>query len=151
MKIIKNIPYGLIALYRYIPVQILSQVRLKTSVNIVLKIRDCPYNLFWDCFEHFLLIELFIIGPDKKTNERNIFRKRFSVTGKRFRFFYFYHLLHLLYDIGNLCYGYDLARCTSDWHIIIVGFTFAFRRYNILRSIRSLYSVKRMVKVSQPI
>ena len=84
-------------------------------------------------------------------NERDIFRKRFLIAGKGFRFLYLYHLFRLLYGIKNLYCGYDVARCVKDWHIIVVGFIFIFRRYNMLRSIRSLYFVKRMVKVSQPI
>jgi hypothetical protein len=114
LKIIKNVFYGFIALYRCILIQILGQVRLKTSISVILKIRGCPCDLFWDYFEYFLLIKPFIIGLNKKTNEHNIFRKRFSVTDKGFRFFYLYYLFYLFYGIGDLYYGCGVTYCASD-------------------------------------
>jgi hypothetical protein len=47
-------------------------------------------------------------------NEYNIFRKRFSVAGKGFRFFYFYYLFRLFYDIKDLYYGCGVARCANN-------------------------------------
>jgi hypothetical protein len=114
LKAIKNVSYGFIALYRCIFIQVLGQVRLKTSIDITLKIKGCPCDLFWDYFKYFLLIGPFIVGLNEKTNERDIFRKRFSVTDKGFRFFYFYHLLYLFYGIEDLYCGCDVIYCVSD-------------------------------------
>jgi hypothetical protein len=51
----------------------LGQVRLETSVSVILKIKDYLCDLFWDCLKYFFLIESFIIGPNEKTNGRDIF------------------------------------------------------------------------------
>jgi hypothetical protein len=73
LEVIKDIPHRLVTFYRCTLIQVLSQVRLKTPIGVTLKVKSYPCDLFWDCFKHFFSIRPFIIGPNEKTNGRDIF------------------------------------------------------------------------------